>query len=98
MLLYNDESSFHANERPPWQWVRKGKLAIQPNSAGRGVMVSDFITKHDGFLVLTDQEHEHAKQHYPSIPKFAHVLFHYDPQSDGYWNCEKFLIQVQNAV
>jgi hypothetical protein len=98
VLLYHDESCFHANEGPSWQWAEEGKLAIRPKSAGRGIMVSDFITEHDGFLALTDGEHEHAKLRYPSIPKFARVLFRYGSQSEGYWNCEKFLIQVETAV
>ena len=98
VLLYHDESCFHANEGPSWQWAEEGKLAIRPKSAGRGIMVSDFIMEHDGFLALTDGEHEHAKLRYPSIPKFARVLFRYGSQSEGYWNCEKFLIQVETAV
>ena len=95
ILLYHDESCFHGNEGPSWHWAEEGKLAIRPKSAGRGIMVSDFITEHDGFLALTDEE----QLRYPSIPKFARrVLFRYGSQSKGYWNCEKFLIQVQTAV
>ena len=98
VLLYHDESSFHANEGPSWQWAEEGKLAIRPKSIGRGIMVSDFITEHDGFLALTDEEHECAKAKYPAIPQSARVLFKYGAQSEGYWNCEKFLIQVENAA
>lgn len=28
VLIYHDESSFHANEGPSWQWAEEGKLAI----------------------------------------------------------------------
>ena len=34
----------------------------------------------------------------PSNSKTARVLFKYGAQSEGYWNCEKFLIQLENAV
>lgn len=98
VLIYHDESSFHANEGPSWQWAEEGKLAIRPKSAGCGLMVSDFITEHDGFLILTDEQHEHAKHRYAAIPKSARVIFRYGSQSDGYWNSERFLIQVENAA
>jgi transposase len=98
VLLYHDESCFHANEGPSWQWAEEGKLAIRPKSIGRGIMVSDFISEHDGYLTLTDEDHERAKERYPAIPKSACVLFKYGVQSEGYWNCEKFLIQVENAA
>ena len=57
--------SFHANEGPSWQWAEEGKLAIRPKSAGRGIMVSDFITEHNGYLSLTDDEYQQA------IPKHS---------------------------
>ena len=98
VLLYHDESSFHANEGPLWQWSEEGRLTIRPKSAGRGIIVSDFISEHDGDLVLTDEEHETAKQRYPATPKAARVLFKYGAQSERYWNCETFLIQLENAV
>ena len=30
LVLYHDESSFHANEGPSWQLAEEGKLAIRP--------------------------------------------------------------------
>ena len=98
VLLYHDESSFHANEAPSWQWAEEGKLAIRPKSMGRGIMVSDFISEHGGYLALTDEEYVTAEERYPEIPKSARVLFKYGVQSEGYWNCEKFLIQLKNAA
>ena len=98
VLLYHDESSFHANEGPSWQWAEEGKLAIRLKSIGRGIMVSDFISEHDGFLTLTDEQHVRAKGRYRAIPKSACVLFKYGVQVEDYWNCEKFLIQVENAA
>ena len=80
------------------QWAEEGKLTIRPKSLGRGIMVSDFISEHDGFLSLTDEEHAQAKVKYPAIPKSARVLFKYGAQAEGYWNYEKFLIQVANAI
>ena len=63
-----------------------------------GRLTPTLYNTHDSYLVLTDEEHERAKEHYPLILKAARVLFKYGAQSEGYWNCEKFLIQVENAV
>ena len=98
VLIYHDESKFHANEGPTWQWAEKGKLTIRPKSIGRGTMVSDFITEHHGYLKFTKEEFEEVKMHDFCIPKEARVLFKYGAQTEGYWNCEKFINQVKDAV
>ena len=43
---------------------------IKPESKGSGIMVSDFIDKFHGFLVLSDSEYETAKQSNPEIRKY----------------------------
>ena len=82
-----------------WVW----SVAMETRTRGWRFFLSSLLPRptllcHYSFLPLTDQKHEHAKQCYPSIPKFARVYFRYGSQSEGYWNCERFLIQTENSV
>ena len=61
-------------------------------------MVSDFITEHFGYLKLTDEEYERAKITNPKLPQSACVVLKYGVQSEGYWNSEKFIAQVKDAI
>ena len=98
VLMYHDESSFHANEGQTWQWAEEDKLALRPKSQGRGLMVSEFIDEHSGFLRLTSQEHELTKVSQPSLPASARIIFKFGAQGDGYWNSEHFVSQVETAI
>jgi len=42
-------------------WAEKGKQPIRPNGQGQGIMVSDFIEEHGGYLRLSNEEYEAAK-------------------------------------
>lgn len=75
--------------------AEEGKLTIRPKSVGRGIMVSDFITEHSGYLTLTDEEHKQAKQHTDFFPR---LLFKYGAQGEGYWNSETFLVQMEDTL
>lgn len=48
---------------------------MKPKSRGAGIMISDYIDEHSGFLCLTDQEYERMKETNPSAKKFARQLF-----------------------
>lgn len=48
-------------------------------------MVSDFIDEHNGFLSLTDEEYERAKQVNPSAKKYTHRFLEYRENKEGYW-------------
>ena len=98
VLLYHDESCFHANEGQQWQWTEVDKLALRPKSQGRGLMVSDFIDEHCGFLRLSAEEYEITKLAQPDLPAAARVLFKFGAQGDGYWNSEHFIAQVKVAL
>ena len=98
VLLYHDESCFHANEGQQWQWTEVDKLALRPKSQGRGLMVSDFIDEHCGFLRLSAEEYEITKLAKPDLPAAARVLFKFGAQGDGYWNSEHFIAQVKVAL
>ena len=47
---------------------------IKPKSKGAGIMVSDIIDDHNGFLALSDEEHEKAKIVDPNAKKYARVF------------------------
>ena len=55
-------------------WAEEGRVPICPNLQGRGPMVLDFVSEHDGLLQLTDEEFEIAKESNPAIPKCAREI------------------------
>ena len=50
VMLLDDESTFQANKDQPTLWAEKGTTVMRPKSKGAGIMVSDFIDKHNGYL------------------------------------------------
>jgi len=61
-------------------------------------MVSDFVDEHNGFLALTDEEYEQAKQTNPSVKKYARPFLEYGESREGYWTRDKFIGQIERAV
>ena len=62
VLIFHDESSFHANEGQSVMWAEEGRVPIRPKNQGRGLMVSDFVTEFDGLLQLSVDEYSGAAQ------------------------------------
>ena len=58
VVFFYDESTFQCNEDQSLQWGLKGSRMMKPKSKGAGIMVSDFIDEHNGFLALNDEEYE----------------------------------------
>ena len=79
-------------------WAEEGKVPIQPKSLGRGIMVSDFVTEHDGLLDLSDSELEIARHDDITVNQEAREILHYGAANEGYWTSEKFLAQVKSAI
>ena len=98
VLIYHDESTFHSNDGQGWLWAEAGKQPIRPKGQGRGIMVSDFIDEHNGFLALTDEEYEATHAQHSGLWKNARFLLKYGSSSERYWNSDKFLNQVQHAL
>ena len=98
VLIFHDESIFHSNDDQGWMWGEKGKIILKPKGQGRGIMVSDFIDEHNGYLALTDAEYEQGKQTYPDLQQQARKLLKYGAEFEGYWNSDKFLEQVEAAI
>ena len=95
VLLFHDESTFHSNDNQGWMWAEKGKQLIKPKSQGRGIMVSDFVNKHNGYLCL---EFDGEKYSHPVMWKEARYFFKIGAEDEGYWDSDKFLNQVDHSI
>ena len=74
--IYHDESIFNTNEGQTWMWATENTPVIQPKTKGAGVMVSDFIDQHQGFLCITEEEHA-ITSHDHNFPIMARVMSQY---------------------
>ena len=95
---FHDESTFMSNEDQPTQWGMKGEKMMKPKSKGAGIMVSDFIDKHNVFLALSDDEYQAAKQSNPQIRPYAREFLEYEESKEGYWTRDKFIAQMERAI
>ena len=98
VILFHDESTFHANEDQKSMWGVKGEHMLRLKSKGVGIMVSDFVDERSGYLSLTDEEFDKASQTNPDIVKQARCLLLYGESKEGYWTNEKFMEQMKHAV
>ena len=94
VVFFHDESTFMSNEDQPTQWGMKGEKMLKPKSKGAGIMVSDFIDEHNGFLALSDEEYDAAKVSNPRIHKYAREFLEYGESREGYWTRDKFIAQM----
>ena len=98
VVFFHDESTFMSNEDQPTQWGMKGEKMMKPKSKGAGIMVSDFVDEHNGFLALSDEEHDAAKASNPRIRKYAREFLEYGESKEGYWTRDKFIAQMARAI
>ena len=56
VVIFHDESVFHANEDHVCSWTENGRMKLKPKGPGRGIMISDFVDEHEGFLRLSDED------------------------------------------
>ena len=85
VVFFHDESVFTANEDQKLQWGSADIHVIWPKGKGVGIMVSDFIDGHNGYLRLTD-ELECGKVNYgANFQKEAHLLLEYGESKEGYY-------------
>ena len=76
VVLFHNESTFTSNEDQPTQWGMKGDKMMKPKSKGVGIMVSDFVDEHSGFLW--------AKTLNPRIHKYTREFLEYGESREGY--------------
>ena len=98
MLIFHDESIFHSNDDQGWMWGEKGKTILKLKGQGHGIMVSDFIDEHNGFLTLTDTEYEQSKQIYPDLQQHARRLLKYGAEFEGHWNSENSWYKLKQQL
>ena len=100
VLIYHDESTFHAHEGRSKGWSEKGKQPLLPKGRGRGLMISDFVDEHNGFLQLTEEEHKQAKRELNdnAFPRYSREVLEYGAEHEGYWNNKMFIKQVKKAA
>ena len=68
-----------------------------PKTKGSGLMVSDFIEEHYGYLHFSDEQFGQAKLLNSSMEQCASVVFEYGSERGGYWTGERFLTQMKTA-
>ncbi len=83
VMIYHDDSIFSVNEAQTWMWGTEDKPAILPKTKGCGIMVSDFIDEHNGFLRLSSEELEGARKTDRKFPQEARELFEYGAARAG---------------
>ena len=98
VVLFYDESTFQSNKDQPTIWAEKGTTVTRPKSKRSGIITSDFTDEHNGYLQLTDEEYECAKEKDPTIHKHACQLLEYGKAREGYWTKEKFMSQLNTAA
>lgn len=98
VIFFHDKSTFQCNDDQPTLWATKETSVMRPKSKGAGIMVSDFICEHDGFLCFTAGEYEAAKVSDPTIRLQARQFLEYGESREGYWTSEKFMKQIEVAV
>ena len=97
VVIYHDESIYNSNEGQTWMWGEEERPALLPKTKGSGLMVSDFVDEHDGFLCLSHQQHQQAKATNPSIQQHTRVVFEYGSERGGYWTGDRFMAQMKTA-
>ena len=95
ILINHDERIFNTNEGQKWAWATGDQPIIQPKIIGASIMVSDFIKQRGGILRLTETEAIRAGA---SFPKTAHVLLEYGEDKKDYWNSDRFMANIKDAV
>ena len=98
IVIFHDESTFHANEYQATFWGEKGTTVMRPKSRGSGIMVSDFIEENNGYLALTQAEYDEAKKSDSSAKMYARQLLEFGENKEGYWTSDKFISQIRSAV
>ena len=98
VVFFHDESTFNSNEDQSLKWGLKGEKIMKQKSKGAGIMVSDYIDEHNGFLALTEEEYQAAKDANPAIKPYAREFLEYGESKEGYWTRDKFMEQMERAV
>ena len=97
VVICHDESTFQANDEENWMWGEQGQCILKPKSRGSGIMVSDFIDEHNGYLWLTD-EFIQAVDKVDGLQKDARTFLECGKEREGYWPEKRFLSQLSKLL
>lgn len=84
VVVFHDESVFHSNDDLAYSWVESGRMKLNPKGLERGIMISDFIDEHSGFLRLTDAEMARYQQVDSSLKQSARMQLVIGHGNEGY--------------
>ena len=84
VTIFHDETVFQSNEDQTLAWSQDDQFFIRKKGRGAGIVISDFIEEHDGFLRIPGKE--------------ARRQFEFGKNRDGFWTADHFLNQVEKAV
>lgn len=101
IIIFHDESSFHANDYQSKYWLKPGEQVLKKKDKGRLIMVSDFIIEETGHIVLTE-ELRRAQLLLPEserLPDHARIVICPTSKAtgDSYWNMEQMIAQVRRV-
>jgi transposase len=102
IVCVHDESIARSKDDGAMDWGEKGAIhKLRPKTLGRGLMVSDYMSPHDGMLQLNDKAWEQYKQENPNWKeedRFATRAFEYGKNSEGYWTATELIEQTDRAL
>ena len=61
---------------------------MRPKNSGAGIMVSDFVDEHHGYLRLTAEEHSEGLMKIPDLKCQVREFLEYGENKQGYWTSE----------
>ena len=82
----------------PLVLVLSRTVVFHLKSCGSGIMVSDFIDEHNGYLRLTDEEFIQAVDQVDGLQKKVCAFLKYGKEHEGYWTATKLLSQLEVAA
>lgn len=56
---------------------------LLPKTKGSGIMMSDFVEEHGGYLCLTDEDHTCLKRIKPGYPQAVQQTLEYGAEKDN---------------
>lgn len=80
--VFHDESTFYSNADQAFHWTDGSKQALKQKSLGQAIMVSDFLDEVSGLLEYDGEKARLMLEH----------------QTDGYFNNEMLLTQVEKTI
>lgn len=98
ILLFHDESTVHANERPKRAWLKDNVQELRKKSDGRLIHDSDWITPatRTGRLEITPED-QHGRLPVPLFNDAA-VVTYPGSKGDPWWDCAQLIDQVQTRA